>query len=58
MRDNQGTSLITIVTVAFVILKIFGFINWSWIWVLSPIWITGLFVIGLTVFIMFKNEEK
>lgn len=58
MENNQGTSLITIITVIFIVLKILGFINWSWIWVLSPIWITGLFIIGLAVYIMFKNKEK
>ena len=26
-------------TIVFVALKLFGAINWSWLWVLSPIWI-------------------
>jgi fatty acid desaturase len=31
-----GTSLCTLLTVAFVVLKLCGIINWSWFWVLSP----------------------
>ena len=31
----------------FIILKLCGIIEWSWFWVLSPIWIT----VGLVVFI-------
>lgn len=32
--------------VAFVVLKLTGVIAWSWLWVLSPLWISVLFVIG------------
>ena len=28
----------------FIALKLTGYINWSWIWVLSPIWITISFL--------------
>lgn len=34
-----GTGILTLLTVAFVVLKLCGVINWSWLWVLSPIWI-------------------
>ena len=29
-------------TLLFVILKLCGAIYWSWLWVLSPLWIGGL----------------
>lgn len=35
----SGIGFTGVLTVAFVILKLCGIINWSWIWVLSPIWI-------------------
>lgn len=37
-------------TIVFVALKIFGAIDWSWIWVFSPIWIgySLIFVLVLT----------
>lgn len=27
-------------TLAFIVLKLCGVINWSWVWVLSPMWIS------------------
>lgn len=40
----------TLLTVAFVVLKLCGVISWSWVWVLSPLWIS--FGLGLVVFII------
>ena len=42
---NKGAGLPTIITVVFVILKLLGYISWSWWWVLSPLWIS----LGITV---------
>ena len=33
----------------FIILKLIG-INWSWLWVLSPLWIPILFVILVVIY--------
>ena len=37
-------------TLLFVILKLTGVVEWSWLWVLSPIWI-GV-ILALVVFII------
>ena len=44
-----------LLTIAFIVLKLTHVIDWSWWWVLSPIWISfGLFVIGaMIVFIVY-----
>ena len=58
------STLATLFTVLFVGLKLGHVINWSWIWVLSPIWgpfvIIGfiLLVIKLVVWIISKNLER
>lgn len=65
MENNNsaagGSSLGTVLTLVFVILKLTGVIDWSWWWVLSPIWIpfSLVFVIFLvaTLFIMFNDRE-
>ena len=48
MMSNQtargGTSISTVLLVVFVVLKLTDNITWSWIWVLSPLWI-GLGVV-------------
>ncbi len=44
--DKGGVSLGSVVTVVFVVLKLTHNIDWSWWWVLSPLWISfGLFVL-------------
>ena len=34
-----GTNLIDVVLIVFIILKLCNLIQWSWLWVLSPLWI-------------------
>lgn len=58
MNNNNGTANITIgsslsvlLTVAFVILKLCRVIDWSWVWVLSPLWISV--AVGILVVIVF-----
>lgn len=36
---NSSISLCTLLTVAFVVLRLCDVIDWSWWWVLSPMWI-------------------
>ena len=40
---RSGTDPIVALTLIFVVLKVMGLISWSWLWVLSPIWLTFLF---------------
>ena len=37
---GAGLGLAEVLTVVFVVLKLVGVINWPWIWVLSPLWIS------------------
>ena len=38
--NNNGIGFIGLLTIAFIVLKLTHLINWSWLWVLSPIWIS------------------
>lgn len=38
--NNSGLKLDAVLTIIFVVLKLVGVIDWSWIWVLSPTWIS------------------
>ena len=40
---RHGRNPVVVLTLIFVVLKAAGFISWSWLWVLSPIWLTFLF---------------
>ena len=43
MKNNKntknGTGFCGLLTIAFIVLKLCGVIAWSWVWVLSPLWI-------------------
>ena len=42
MKDKTSTggiSFFGLLTIVFITLKLIGTIDWSWLWVLSPIWI-------------------
>lgn len=39
VRVNGGIGFVGLLAIAFIVLKLMGVINWSWLWVLSPIWI-------------------
>ena len=40
-RTVGGVILVSIITVALIVLKCCEIINWKWIWVLSPLWISS-----------------
>lgn len=38
---NGGVGFTGLLTIVFIALKLCGVITWSWLWVLSPIWINA-----------------
>jgi fatty acid desaturase len=53
IRDYMKLGFAFWLTVVFVALKLFGAIDWSWLWVLSPLWIGyGLIVLLLTIYVL------
>lgn len=62
MNDNNqsgGIGICTLLTVLFVGLKLTDNIDWSWIWILSPMWLPAavLLVIILVVMSLSKIFE-
>jgi hypothetical protein len=49
--SSSGISFPGALTVLFVGLKLTNVITWSWWWVLSPIWISALFVLTIILII-------
>ena len=49
---STGIGFPGLLTVLFIGLKLTGHINWSWWWVLSPIWITILIFIVTSLIIV------
>ena len=51
--SSGGVSFTGLLTVAFVVLKLTEVVQWSWWWVLSPVWIVaGLYVLFLLVAVL------
>ena len=48
--SSGGLGLGGVLTVIFVVLKLCGLIDWSWLWVLSPIWISFGLVLMIVLF--------
>ena len=42
---SGGIGFTGLLTILFIALKLLGVIDWSWVWVLSPIWITALLIV-------------
>ncbi len=40
--SSGGIGFAGVLTIVFIVLKLIGVISWSWLWVLSPIWISIL----------------
>jgi len=44
---NSGIGVVEVLTIVFVVLKLVHVIDWSWWWVLSPLWIAALLFIAV-----------
>jgi len=59
-----GIGFVGLLTILFVALKLTDVIDWSWWWVLSPIWISTalvlsiLLIVGLVVFAVAVIRKK
>lgn len=51
--SGGGIGFTGVLTIVFIVLKLCKVINWSWIWVLSPLWISAaLTILLLIIFII------
>lgn len=48
-----GIGFLGLLGVLFIGLKLTGFINWSWLWVLAPLWIVPAGIIAFILFCLF-----
>ena len=55
--NSCGISFAGLLTIAFIVLKLCKIIKWSWVWVLSPIWISIIIVL-VTIFIIYIKEWR
>lgn len=66
MKDNakkRNLNIGSVIQIVFIILKLTNLIHWSWVWVLSPLWISAimtliLYIVIVLVCIIKKKEKK
>jgi len=49
--NKGGIGFVGLLTILFIGLKLTGYITWSWIWVLAPIWISIIVVVIIFIII-------
>jgi len=58
-NSSSGIGFTGLLTIAFVVLKLTSYIQWSWWWVLSPLWIsTILSILVLAIWIAVEVYKK
>ena len=60
---SGGIGFVGLLTIVFIVLKLCHIIDWSWLWVLSPIWITFCFffsaiVIAFLIYLWKKRRRE
>ena len=55
MKNNSsgssGIDFCGLLTILFIALRLTGFISWSWLWVVSPIWLSLAFWLILLILV-------
>lgn len=56
-KTNKGIGFLGLLAIAFIVLKLVGVISWSWLWVLSPLWIPIVIaLLGIMVFVIWLKK--
>ena len=60
MNNNNvsGISFTGLLALIFIVLKLTKVINWSWIWVLCPIWISAILIILIYIGVYVRCNRK
>ena len=55
---KQGVGALELLSIAFIVLKLCKVIDWSWWWVLSPVWITVVIVVILLIISFWISKKS
>lgn len=59
VKSNGGIGITGVLLIVFIVLKLVGVINWSWWWVLSPMWIPlALVLIGVILVVLARKYYR
>lgn len=59
--SSGGIGFTGVLLIVFIVLKLVGVINWSWLWVLSPLWISLILwvivVVGRAIYVAHEEDK-
>lgn len=55
-NSSGGIGFVGLLQVAFIVLKLIDKIQWSWLWVLAPTWISFIILIAVIVWVSVKYK--
>ena len=58
MSARRGPGFLSLLALLFIGLKLTSHIDWSWTWVLSPLWIRFLFVLLVVAGAIYLKKKK
>ena len=50
INGGGGIGCVGVLTICFIVLKVLDLIDWSWLWVFSPVWIALSLVLLVAIF--------
>lgn len=53
-NSSGGIGFVGLLQVAFIVLKLLDKIQWSWLWVLAPTWISAILYIVVAIWVAVK----
>ena len=56
--SSSGVSFMGLLTILFTALKLTNFIDWSWWWVLSPMWLSGVILVLAVLLLVLIRKAK
>ena len=58
VNGSGGIGFCGVLTIVFIVLKLTGVIDWSWVWVLVPIWIGAIIAVVLLIVLVIIAKKK
>ena len=55
-NTSRGIGFTGLLIIVFIVLKLTKVINWSWLWVLSPLWINLAFALLILIIIILTTK--
>ena len=53
---SGGLTFFDCLLLIFIVLKLLHVINWPWIWVLSPLWISLILIVVITIVVVLYDK--